>query len=208
MKALCRVALIASALGAGMPAFAADIPPAAEQIAAAVLAAPEDQRASAGVLGYEGLDQSAEPKLALLRAGTGELLCLADDPAKDGFQAACYHRALEPFMARGRALRQEGVTSGLERTSRRWQEIEAGSLSMPAQPTILHVLEGIRFDPATGEIEDPYRRWTIYIPGATAESTGLQTTPSDAAPWLMMPGTPSAHIMITPPRPKKDDGDA
>jgi hypothetical protein len=31
----------------------------------------------------------------------------ADNPKQDGFSAACYHKDLEPFMARGRVLREE-----------------------------------------------------------------------------------------------------
>jgi len=191
---------LASIVTCGLAAIAtpaaAQPPPAEEQIAAAILAAPSGQRAGAGVLGYD--DSGA---LVLLRAGTNELLCLADDPQRDGFQAACYHRALEPFMARGRALRNEGVKSGLERTARRWREVEAGDLSMPDHPTTLHILAGAGFDPARGEVLEPYRRWVIYVPYATAETTGLPTASEPGAPWLMMPGTPSAHIMITPPRP-------
>lgn len=33
---------------------------------------------------------------------------MADDPNEDGFSAACYHRDLDPFMARGRALKADG----------------------------------------------------------------------------------------------------
>lgn len=197
--------VLLTAMAAPLAVIAAEIPSPDVQIAGAVLAAPEDQRDRAGVLGFPAAANEGGDTLVLLRAGTGELLCLADDPGREGFNVACYHRSLEPFMARGRVLRREGV-QGLERTSRRWQEIEAGALSMPDRPTTLHILEGDSFDPGSGEVANPYRRWTIYIPGATTESTGLATTPSDSAPWLMMPGTPSAHIMITPPRPKKPSG--
>jgi hypothetical protein len=40
----------------------------------------------------------------------------------------------------------------------------------------------------------------IYLPFATAESTGLSLKASPGAPWLMYPGTAGAHIMINPPR--------
>lgn len=182
-------------------ALAQESPAPTTQIAGAVLAAPEAQQAGAGVLGYD-----EKGAVTLLRAGTNELLCLADDPVKEGFQVACYHRALEPFMARGRALKAEGIESGLERTTKRWQEVEVGELTMPAQPTTLHLLQGESFDPATAKVDTPYRRWVVYTPYATAETSGLPTTPTEGAPWLMMPGTPSAHIMISPPRPAKQDG--
>src|SRR3954447_13881249 len=79
-------------------------PSAALQIAAAVLAAPKDMRDSATVLGY-----APDGHLTTLRHGKGALVCLTSDPKSDRFHVACYHRSLEPFMARGRALRARGV---------------------------------------------------------------------------------------------------
>jgi len=53
----------------------------------------------------------------------------------------------------------------------------------------------------TGEVQDGYQRSVIYIPYATAESTGLPTKPiAPGMPWIMDPGTHRAHIMIDPPR--------
>ena len=83
------------------------IPPAAEQIAATVLAAPDELRADATVLGYD-----AAGKLTTLRKGSNILVCLADNPTDNKFNAACYHRDLEPYMARGRELVAQGVTGG------------------------------------------------------------------------------------------------
>ncbi len=176
------------------------VPPADEQIAAAVLAAPEARRAGAGVLGY---DEGGA--LVRLREGSNGLLCLADDPADERFQVACYPESLDPFMARGRALRAEGVDTGKARNEIRWKEIEDGTLAMPQEPTTLHILDGEGFDASAGTVASAYRRWVIYVPYATAESTGLGTEGSDSEPWLMVAGTPSAHIMITPPRPPKKD---
>ena len=180
------------------PAFAgAAVPPAEEQIAAAILAAPEDRRAGAGVLGYnEG------GKVVTLRKGTNEILCLADDPAAKGFSAACYHKDLEPFMARGRELTDQGV-KGEERHKIRAKEVEDGKVKMPREARTLYVLTGKQYQPATGTVEDAYLRWVIYVPFATPESTGLPTKAQEGAPWLMAPGTAGAHIMISPPRPKK-----
>src|SRR5947209_20566858 len=85
--------------------IAAEIPPPAVQIAAAVLAAPEELRDGAAVLGY-----NAEGKLVPLRGGKNEMVCLATDPAKTALSVACYHKDLEPFMARGRELLGQKVT--------------------------------------------------------------------------------------------------
>ena len=98
--------------------LAAEIPPPAAQIAAAVQAAPEDRRDGAEVLGYD-----TAGALTVLRKGSNELICLADKPGDEKWSVACYHRSLEPFMKRGRELPAQGV-KGEERMKRRWQEAE------------------------------------------------------------------------------------
>jgi hypothetical protein len=66
---------------------------------------------------------------------------------------------------------------------------------------MLYVLTGDGFDAASGSVANPFLRWVVYTPWATAESTGLSGAPgAPGAPWLMFPGTAGAHIMITPPR--------
>jgi hypothetical protein len=174
----------------------AQVPAPDVQIAGAVQAAPADQRATATVIGVD-----AQGKPATLRTGTGTLVCLADNPVEDKFNVACYHKDLEPFMARGRELAALG-TKGRGPEDLRWKEIESGKLAMAKEPRLLTLVSGSAFDAATGIVADSYTRWVIYTPGATPESTGLPTTPGPGAPWLMFPGTPGAHIMISPARPK------
>ncbi len=175
-------------------AAAAEIPPAAVQIAGAVQAAPAELRDGAAVLGYD-----SQGKLVQLREGKNELICLASDPAKNTFNVACYHKDLEPFMARGRELVAQGVT-GAKRNEIRFKEVEDGKLEMSKEPRTLYVLTGSSFDSAGGKVQDAYLRWVIYVPFATPQSTGLSTKGSDSAPWLMNPGTAGAHIMINPPK--------
>jgi hypothetical protein len=174
----------------------APLQPAAE-IAAAVLAAPADRRAGAAVLGYD-----EKGALVTLREGTNDLICLADNPKENGVNVACYHKDLEPFMARGRALAAEGVKTA-DREDVRHKEIAAGTLKMAKEPRSLCVVTGTAFDAATGKIADAYTRWVVYTPFATPESTGLSLTPVPGGPWLMYPGKGTAHIMISPPRPAK-----
>jgi len=173
---------------------AADLPSPESQISAALLAAPPDLREGAAVLGY-----NARGELVTLREGKNELICLANDPHKTSFSVACYHRDLEPYMARGRELLAQKVT-GPKRNEIRWKEVAEGKLSLPKEPRTLYVLTGTSFDASSGQVKDPYLRWVIYVPFATPESTGLSTKSSDNAPWLMFPGTPGAHIMINPPK--------
>jgi hypothetical protein len=170
---------------------AAEAPAPAVQIAAAVQAAPEELREGAAVLGY-----NAKGDLVPLRPGKNELICLASDPSKTAFSVACYHKDLEPFMARGRELLAQGIT-GKDRNDLRFKEIETGKLAMSREPRTLYVLTG-NFDASTGKIANPYLRWVIYVPFATPATTGLSTKASDNAPWLMGAGTAGAHIMISP----------
>ncbi|MCP5114738.1 MAG: hypothetical protein GY953_28245 [bacterium] len=177
-------------------AFAGEIPTAAEQIAAAIEAAPEEWRAGAGVLGYD-----ADGKLGTLREGSNHLICLADKPGNDRFSVACYHKDLEPYMARGRELIAQGVT-GKKRNDVRWKEIADGKLAMSREPRTLYVLSGSGFDAGAGKVMDPYLRWVIYTPYSTPESLGLSPKAAPGVPWLMFPGTAGAHVMISPPRKK------
>lgn len=177
-------------------AQAADIQPPEVQIAAAVLAAPAELRDGAAVLGF-----NSEGKRVQIRPGKNELICLAPDPAKTTFEVDCYHKDLEPFMARGRELLSQKI-SGAKRNEIRFKEVEEGKIPMPKEPRTLYVLTGKSYDSATGRIEEAYQRWVIYTPFATPESTGLSTKSTESAPWLMSAGTAGAHIMISPPKKK------
>jgi hypothetical protein len=173
---------------------AADVPSPEVQIAAAILAAPADLREGAAVLGY-----NAQGQLVKLRQGKNELICVANDPSSKSFSVACYHRDLDPYMARGRELLAQKVT-GQKRNEIRWKEVAEGKLTLPREARTLYILTGTGFDSSDGKVTDAYLRWVIYLPFATPESTGLSTKASESAPWLMFPGTPGAHIMINPPK--------
>ena len=169
------------------------VPARDRQIAAAVLPLPDAQRAGATVLGYD-----AQGVLVRLRAGSGIFTCLADDPRDDRFHVACYHNSLEPFMARGRQLRAQGV-QGDAVDSTRNADVAAGRIRMPAMASLYSLTgPGTSYDPATGAVRGARPLFVVYVPGATEASTGLSTTPRPGAPWLMDPGTPKAHIMFQP----------
>ena len=185
---------LAAYLLLGASALFAEIPSAADQIAASVLAGPEERRADAEVLGYD-----SQGKLVTLREGSNNLICLADKPGDKDFSVACYHRDLDAFMARGRELSAQGH-KGKERHQIRWKEVDEGRLNMPRESRMLYVLTGKGYDAAKGEVDEPYLRWVVYAAYATPESTGLTTTPGNA-PWLMYPGKAGAHIMISPAKP-------
>jgi hypothetical protein len=160
------------------------------QIGQAVLAAPEAMREAATVLGYGGQERPGDP-LTVLRAGTNDLLCLADDPAVQGFHVSCYHRSLDDFMTLGRRLRAEGKGQ-TEIMDARYAALEAGTLTMPARAA----LYSVNADAASEDLEGARRLVVLYVPGASADELGLPGRPAGDWPWLMLPGTPWAHIMI------------
>lgn len=172
-----------------------EIPSAELQIATAVLAAPENDRGQVKVYGY-----NPSGELVVLREGSNNLICLADDPYRQGIEVSCYSVKLDPFLARGRELRAQGRQTGEIREIRK-AEAEAGSLKMPDVPSMQYIITADQDDlvPETGALEDFFMRYVIYVPWATTESTGLPDRPHlPGMPWLMDPGTHRAHIMITP----------
>ncbi|MGN6619179.1 MAG: hypothetical protein ACTHJ5_18530 [Ilyomonas sp.] len=172
-----------------------EVPSAEVQIKSALLAAPAEKRDGCTVYGY-----SPSKEFILLRKGTNEMICLADDPNTPNFSVACYQKDLEPFMKRGRELRKQG-SSEEEIFKTREKEVKAGSLKMPSKPATLYVYsaDAKDFNASTGEVKNGYLRYVIYIPYATAQSTGLPEKPSaEGMPWIMNPGTYRAHIMINP----------
>ncbi len=194
MRARLALTALASALSAtAAAAQTASLPTAEQQVAAAVQPLPESLRAGATVLGYR-----TAGRLETLRQGTNGMICLADDPADDRFHVACYAASMDPFMARGRALRAEGV-SATQIDSVRFREVREGKLRVP-NVAALWSLSGpaTSWDPATGVVSGARPLYVIYIPFATEASTGIPATPSQGTPWLMHPGTPKAHVMFVP----------
>jgi hypothetical protein len=169
LEPACTVLLVAAALTG--PLDAQEAPE--RQILQAVSPLPDSLRPGAGVLGFRA------GQLVTLREGTNGMICLADTPGDERFHVACYHADLEPFMARGRTLREQGITD---------REQAAALYSLTAQASSV--------DPATGLPASPRGLYVVYLPFATEASTGISTTPSRERPWLMSPGEPWAHVMI------------
>ena len=166
-------------------------------IALALMAAPAELKEGAGVYSI-----SPKGELVVIRTGKNDLICLADDAKQPGLNVSCYQKELEPFMARGRALKLQGKNHQ-EIFDMREKEVKEGKLKMPKFPSALYVYtaQDGQFDPASGEVKKGYLRYVVYIPYATAESTGLPLSPSSPGmPWIMDPGTHRAHIMINPPQ--------
>lgn len=165
------------------------------QIKTATAPLPESEKTGAMVYGY---DEGGS--LTVLREGTNNMICLADNPHNEGISVACYSKELEPFMKRGRELTAEGKNTK-EKREIQGAEVAAGKWQMPIVPSMMYVYFGTdeAYNRETGELSDGKFRYVIYTPFATAASTGLPTKPHDKGmPWLMDPGTFRAHIMVGP----------
>jgi len=166
------------------------IPSKDTQIIEARMCLSEEDGKNATIYGYDEQGQFVK-----LRVGTNNFICLADDPKKSGFSVAAYHKNLDPYMARGRQLKNEGKKFQ-EIFKIRGEEIEAGNYNIPDKST-LYVMNG-EYDENGAPIKT-YLRYVFYIPFATARSTGLPTSPvRNGGPWIMDAGTYRAHIMINP----------
>jgi hypothetical protein len=127
----------------------------------------------------------------VLRAGTNFLECTPKD--KDGF-AWCYNKVTAPRRDMQAKLRAQGK-SDKEVTEAIQAALKDGRLKPPPAGTMSY-----RYSDDPGRIK---LLWVVSVPGATPESIGVSTeSQRDAAlkgngkPWLMLPGTPGAHIMI------------
>ena len=185
------IGLVGAALFVGSLQAQSPVPPPDQQIAAAVSPLPAEHRAGATVLGYD-----AAGKLVTLRTGSGDMICLGHNPKDKDFHVACYHKSMDPFMARGRSLRASGVT-GDQVDTVRFREIREKKLAMPTHPAAMYQYFGGTFDAAKSEVSGAQVLYVVYIPFATGKTTGLSEKPSRTDPWIMWPGTPKAHIMFT-----------
>ena len=152
-----------------------------EQISAALLPLPEDLRVGAAVIGY-----NTEGEQIVLRRGTNNFTCMADSPAPQFF-VVCYPNIIAEYRARSDELLATGIPEHEYRDIVS-AEIEAGKLNVPDR-AVIYYLSGVNLQNALPLI-------AIYLPGATAESTGLSTVPNPFRPWLMFGGTAAAHIMV------------
>jgi hypothetical protein len=170
----------------------AKLPTVDQQIAVAVQALPKEMQAGATVMGYRTAD-----KLETIREGKNGMTCLALFAIEKDFHVACYQDSMEPFMARGRELRAQGMKADKVDTVR-FAEVAAGKIKMPRLATMYQIFgKPNSWNAETGKIGDASTLTVIYVPGATPETTGLSLSPAKSGPWLMHPGTPKAHIMLS-----------
>ena len=152
-----------------------------QQIAEALMPLPDDLRAGASVIGYD-----AAGKKVVLHQGTSNIMCTADSP-QEGFSVRCFPKVLEGYRTRVAELQAEGLTEDELRDTIN-AEVISGKVHVPDR-AVTYTIRG-------AGLQNALPLTTVYVPGATSESTGLSTTPSPYRPWLMFAGTQVAHIMI------------
>ena len=108
----------------------------------------------------------------VLREGTSNIMCTADSP-EDGFSVRCYPKVLEGYRARVAQLQAEGLAEG-ELRDIISAEVTSGKVRVPDR-VVTYTIRG-------AELQNALPLTTVYVPGATSESTGLTTTPSHYRP--------------------------
>ena len=180
---LTSIALFAASLGLFLvanPPLAADRSD-EQLIEEATAALPEHLRAEASVVTTD-----TEGNERVLRKGSNGFKCFPNG-YDQGFGVGCLEESLLGFLVEIPELARDR-DSAAERLTVVEAGIKEGSITPPPPGARGYVLSGLDRERARLTL-------AIFLPGATAESTGLSTERSDGT-WLMCPGTPDAHIMV------------
>lgn len=187
MRRVIGLAIVAVVAAAAPSVVRAQAQSDADKIAEAVKPLPDDLKAGATVVTYD--EKTGDRKV--LRQGTNFVEC--QPKAKDGF-IRCYNKSFAPRRDMEAKLRAQG-TSDKDVTEAIQAALKDGRLKAPTWGTMSY-----RYS------DDPNRirlLWVMSVPNATPEQIGVSTeSQRDAAlkgngrPWLMLPGTPGAHVMI------------
>jgi len=160
---------------------------AADEVAQAILPLPEDLRPGATVYKYD--PKSGER--IVLRKGTNFAECMPR--GADGF-TWCYNSVSGPRRDFSAKLRAQGK-SDKEIQEAVTAATQAGTLNPTPFGTMSYRLYGKK--------DRIQLLWVLSVPGATPESIGVsddsqrdESISGDGRPWLMLAGTPGAHIMI------------
>lgn len=165
----------------------------AAPIESATLPLPPELRASATIV---SIDKGG--KVSTLREGKGTMVCIADPPGDDVFDARCYHRDFIPYFYRSVQLGAEGL-SEKQSEAQIEKEMRAGTFHMRMAPSAGYRMYG-PMSALTGNgtsWTSKMSRWqSIHIPSARAEEMGLVTNNKPPMPDVMSSGGLWAHVMI------------
>ena len=158
-----------------------------DPITQATLPLPEDLRAGATVVSYD----KATGARKVLRQGTNVIEC--QPRADDGF-TRCNNKVTAPRRDLEAKLHAEKKTDA-EVQAAVDAALKAGTLKPTPFGTMSYRLYGKK--------DRIQLLWVMSVPGATPESIGVsegsqrdEALKGQGVPWLMLPGTPNAHIMI------------
>ena len=157
---------------------------AAQEIAAAVSAAPAELRDGATVLGLRGY------KTEVLRKGTNDMVCWDQSvwPGQLPFSVHCTSSKSMDRVDQNREFYYQYKTR--EAAEKAIKEAEtAGKRVLPEYGAGHYGLQGKDQETARPHV-------TIAVPNATAASLKIPDKPSTSGIWLMDAGTTGAHIMI------------
>jgi hypothetical protein len=172
-----------------------EVPPASQQVAAAVLPLPDALRAQATVIGY-----APDFRLITLRAGTNGMVCTATRPGDQDFDVRCYQESFMPIVRRMRELYGQGLP-GKEVYRVVDSEIQSKKLPLPANPSAGYRMLGpiSDYSPATNSVGPEIECWqSIHFPYKTAAEIGLpeEGKVPRTFPYVMGSGTFWSHVMI------------
>lgn len=160
---------------------------AATEVEQAVLPLPDDARAGATVYKY---DPKTGERITL-KKGTNVFECTPR--GADGF-TWCYNAVTGPRRDFSAKLRAQGKTDAAVTAA-----VEAATKAGTLKPTPFGTMSYRLY----GKKDRIQLLWVLSVPGATPESIGVsegsqrdEALKGQGVPWLMLPGTPGAHIMI------------
>ena len=129
----------------------------------------------------------------VLRRGTNGIRCVAPGSStlSPTVAAQCFHESWESPFLRMSQLQADGMA--LERVFNiLLAEIDEGKVAGPGVGSVVYEILKV----AVGDDVAAHANMGVATPGGTAASTGLGTEPDAYRPWLMLAGTPMAHVMI------------
>lgn len=165
-------------------------------IQSATLPLPPELRESASIV---SMDEAG--KVTTLREGSGKMVCIADPPGDEDFDARCYHRDFISYLYRSRQLAAEGVAYE-QLNARIEQELKAGTVHITMAPTAGYRMYGpiTALTPDGTGWTDKMSRWqSIHVPRATAEDMGFVLENKALMPYVMSSGALWSHVMINSP---------
>ena len=165
----------------------AQMPAGGDPVAQATQVLPEDLRAGATVVTYDKVTGARN----VLRQGSNFIEC---QPRMDDGFTRCYNKVLGP---------RRDLEAKLKAEKKSDQEIQDAVAAAIKTGTIKAPATGMMSYRGYDKRDRIQKLWVMSLPNSTPEAAGVSTgSQRDNAlegkglPWMMLPGTPGAHVMI------------